>query len=87
MRLIGFVLCVSFFSAMAASHTNAQEKKVRFSIKTDGVAVLSDDFRETMDIPGFSTEDKSVDVIASQEYFERLRDLGFDVKLIETQRS
>jgi len=87
MRLIGLILYASLLSSIAGNHTNAQEKKVRFSLKTDGASVLSDEFRETMDIPGFSVENKSLDIIASKEYFERFKGMGFDVTLLETQRS
>lgn len=76
--LVAFVLALGIYTT-----TNAQD--VRFRLKHPEIGVLRDlKTPSFIDIPGMNKEDHSVDFIADREYFERLKEAGYNVELLET---
>lgn len=64
----------------------APDQNVRFTLKHPEIGTLEvERFTHQIDVPGADVENRSVDMIAPYEYFEELKEKGYDVTIQEIQ--
>lgn len=77
-----FVLTVGITASLGAGENDRY--RIRFDYKQNGISILQ--VPPKLDVAGISADGKALDIVGSKEYFEELKEMGFDVQLIDKQK-
>jgi hypothetical protein len=73
------------FLVLSSSVFAQSGDKVRFRVSMDKMGIVSQQLPSYMDVAGLDVENNSADIIASYDYYQKLKDEGYPVEIIEEQ--